>query len=110
MEKKILITENEKNRILNLYGILKNQLNEASTKLTPIDVTVNFASGCHSNKGGNKCLPNQVTTIFTPYIEQIKTFLKSSSKNEVVQVVLSASESQVPNRDGELPKVLLWLL
>ena len=105
MKKKLLITEDDKKHILNLYGLLKNKLNEATTTtLTPIEVIVNFESGCHSNTGGEDCPSGQVDTIFSPFIEQIKTFVKSAPKNEIVEVVLSASESQVPNRDAEKPK------
>jgi len=119
MGKRIIISENEKNRILNLYGILKNVVNEqqktsttqttttqttSKKSLEPITIQVNFESGCHSNKGGQKCVPNVITSVFNPYMEQIKSFLKSAPSNQVVEVVLSASESKVPNRDAEKPK------
>jgi hypothetical protein len=119
MSQKLIITENEKTRILDLYGVLKKKVNEqaptttakpttTSTKtLEPITIKVTFKSGCHSNKGGQECPANQITNMFAPYMEKIKEFLKSAPTNQVVEVVLSASESKVPNRDGELPKTEL---
>lgn len=97
--RKFVITENEKQHILGLYGLISEQ--QTNETLPSMNVTVNFKSGCHSNKGGNKCPANQVSTNIDPQIEKIKTFLKNAPKGKLIEVVLSAGESQVPNKDAE---------
>lgn len=112
MSKRIIISESEKNNILKLYGLKNYLINEedvpapTGNKKT-IEVPVYFESGCWSNKGGQSCVPNQVTTAFEPFLQQIKDFVSKTYKGRPTQIVLSASESKVPNRNAEKPKIKL---
>ena len=96
--KKLLITEEDRKHILNLYGLINEQ--EAAIP-PPMDVLINFQSGCHSNKGGNKCAANQVSNNIDPKIKEIEDFLRKAPKGKLIEVVLSSGESQVPNKDAE---------
>lgn len=96
--KKLLITEEDRKHILNLYGLI----NEQEVVIPPpMDVLINFQSGCHSNKGGNKCAANQVSNNIDPKIKEIEDFLRKAPKGKLIEVVLSSGESQVPNKDAE---------
>jgi len=96
--KKLLITEEDRRHILNLYGLINEQ---EVTIPPPMDVLINFQSGCHSNKGGNKCSANQVSNNIDPKIKEIEDFLRKAPKGKLIEVVLSSGESQVPNKDAE---------
>ena len=109
MSKRLIISEEEKSKILKLYGLKSNLINEEDTpqqgNKKTIEVPVYFESGCWSNTGGESCAAGQVDTAFQPYIQQIKDYIATTYKGRPMQVVLSASESKVPNRNAEKPKI-----
>ncbi len=83
---KILITEDEKKRILNLYGILKeaNPVPAKSTETLKLDKTINFAPGYYNPKFSYTS-PNGTTynwdvdTTLKDGLNNIKEFLKKKS-------------------------------
>jgi hypothetical protein len=110
MSKRLIISEEEKSKILKLYGLKSKFINEEDTpqqqgNKKTIEIPVYFESGCWSNTGGQSCTPGQVDTAFQPYIQQIKDYIATTYKGKPIEVVLSASESKVPNRNAEKPKI-----
>jgi hypothetical protein len=62
-----------------------------------LEVTINFPSGMHSAAKAN------FATTLDPKMAEIEKFLQDNQANsKVVKVILDASESQVPNYDGEV--------
>lgn len=77
------------------------KLFEAATTVPPLVKRIVFPSGKWSAAGGN------VDALLQPNLEEMKTWL-STNKGYIIDVVLSASESYVPNRNGEVtPPTLL---
>jgi hypothetical protein len=118
MGKKLLISENEKNRILDLYGILKKTLNEA-TPTTPaspsttssvpqtFEKKIMFGPGHYmlSSKGSyvgrdKKTYDWDVDRELKDGLNGIKSFLKSNPTGYVVGVKLESGESNIPNDDA----------
>ena len=116
--KKLIITENEKNRILDLYGILKKSLNEA-TPTTPaspsttssvpqtFEKKIMFGPGHYmlSSKGSyvgrdKKTYNWDVDRELKDGLNGIKDFLKSNPTGYVVGVKLESGESNIPNDDA----------
>lgn len=89
---RLLITEEEKKEILNLYNLINEQDDVAREPLS-IDKDIKFPTGFHSVK---------YLTDLVPEIEKIVEYLKTSKgKTFVVNVELSSGESQIPNNDRE---------
>ena len=86
MPKRLIISEEEKNKILKLYGLKSNFINEEDTpkqgNKKTIEVPVYFESGCWSNTGGESCASGQVDTAFQPYIQQIKDYVTNYFANK----------------------------
>ena len=80
-------------RVKNLSESDITKLNEAAP--APLIKRITFESGKWSEAGGN------VDALLQPNLEEMKTWL-STNKGYIVDVVLSASESYVPNRNGEV--------
>jgi hypothetical protein len=105
---KILITEDEKKRILNLYGILKeaNPAPAKSTETLKLDKTINFGPGYYNPKF-TYTSPNGTTynwdvdTTLKDGLNNIKEFLKKNPTGYVVSVKLESGESQIPNTDNQ---------
>lgn len=112
MNRRIIISEEEKRKIRSLYSVnthINEQNEDGGTQpVKPVNITVPvyFESGCYSNKGGESCAAGQVDKVFEPYLQQIKDFV-IKNKDVKSEVVLSASESKVPNRDAEKPKIYI---
>jgi len=93
--KRLLLSENEKKEILNLY--YKKILLEGEIVEKKIEKRVEFESGKWSREGG------KVEQILGPYIKEMEDFLRMYDESEI-EIILSSSESRVPNRDAEDPK------
>ena len=113
MGKKLIITENERSRILDLYGILKESLNEA-TPTTPTsstsstDLTMNekitFGPGWYGQKFSYKSKNGttyswDVEATLKPGLDKIKEFLKNNPSGYIVDILFKAGESYIPNND-----------
>jgi hypothetical protein len=70
------------------------KLLEQETKEQSLTKRINFASGMHSAEKGN------VAGVLGPQLQTMQEFLVAN-KGSVVEIVLSSSESQVTNYDGE---------
>lgn len=67
---------------------------EQETKEKSLTKRINFPSGMHSAQRGN------VSGILGPQLQEMQDFLVAN-KGAVVEIILSSSESQVTNYDGE---------
>jgi hypothetical protein len=87
--KHFLITEAEKKNIKAMYGLITEAVDPA-----PITTTVTFAGGRYLQQSANF---SQVVENF----QKIKDFIKSVPTGKIVEVVIEAGESQIPNTDNE---------
>lgn len=96
--RKLIISENEKNRILGLHEIIGlkrgSLINEQSSALKSITIPLSaqFQSGKYLIKN-----PQELD----PYVKQIQDFLQKLPQNQEAIITIYASESQVPNYDRE---------
>jgi hypothetical protein len=81
-------------RVKNLSESTIQRLLEQETKEQSLTKRINFESGMHSAEKGN------VSGILAPELQAMQDFLVTN-KGSVVEIVLSSSESQVTNYDGE---------
>ena len=73
-------------------------LKEQNENEKVLEKTINFDSGKWSAEAGN------IKGILDPQMAEIQEFLKKNgASSKLVTIVLAASESQVPNYDGEAP-------
>jgi|694.fasta_scaffold17765_10 hypothetical protein len=96
---KILISEEEKERILGMHkdATKKHYLSEQNTQpdnVSGLKIPISRTFG-----SGKYLIKNEAE--LDPYVTQIQNFLKGK-ENQKVSIVVSAGESQVPNRDGEI--------
>jgi len=87
--KHFLITEAEKKNIKAMYGLITEAVDPA-----PITTTVTFTGGRYLQQSANF---SQVVENF----QKIKDFIKSVPTGKIVEVVIEAGESQIPNTDNE---------
>jgi hypothetical protein len=92
--KKLLITEVERKRILQMHGLLKEDDPKAPTTVPEVKNYVYFDAGFHSQRYlGNK---------LEKPLKTIKDYLTNSSgKTFIATVFVSGSESKIPNTDAE---------
>jgi len=87
-------------------SLRKNLLNEENENLPSVNKSVEFAPGFYRMKGSFTS-PNgtkwdwDVEKSLTPELQKIKEFLTKNPKGYIVNVKLSAGESQIPNVDRE---------
>lgn len=83
------------------YDIKRLTLIEQETKEASLTKRINFPSGMHSAQKGN------IAGVLGPQLKEMQDFLVAN-KGSVVEIILSSSESQVPNYDAETtPKTKL---
>lgn len=87
--KHFLITEAEKKNIKAMYGLITEAVDPA-----PITTTVTFAGGRYLPQSANF---SQVVENF----QKIKDFIKAVPTGKIVEVVIEAGESKIPNTDNE---------
>jgi hypothetical protein len=87
--KQFLITELEKKDIKGMYGLITEAVDPQ-----PITTTITFAGGKYLEQSANF---SQITS----NVNKIKTFIKSVPAGKIVEVVIEAGESQIPNTDNE---------
>ena len=92
--RRLIISESEKKDILKQYNIL-NLLKEAEIKAgESIQTTITFNGGKYLQTSGN-------FTDLTNNITAIKDFCNKVPNGKIVEVVVEAGESQIPNTDNE---------
>ena len=93
--RKLIITEEERKDILKKYNI-SNLIKEADIKAgESITTKITFAGGKYLEASGN-------FTDLTNNITAIKDFCNKVPNGKIVEVVVEAGESQIPNTDNEL--------
>lgn len=92
--RKLIISESEKKDILKQYNIL-TLLKEAEIKAGQrVQTTITFAGGKYLQTSGN-------FSDITNNIQAIKDFCNKVPNGKIVEVVVEAGESQIPNTDNE---------
>lgn len=104
--KKILISEEDKTRILSLYGLLNEDEKPQPATSLKFDKTINFAPGYYRNKGpvttkAGSTYNWDVEGTLGPDLVKIREFLKNNPTGYVVEVNLYSGESLIPNSDNE---------
>lgn len=97
MYKNFVITESEKKRIKNLYGLISEQnvINKEKTK----EISINFGEGKYEVENYKEQIDNA--------LNEIRNFV-TQNEGEIIEVTINASESKIPNYDTEVtPKVSL---
>jgi hypothetical protein len=92
--KKLIISEQERKEILSQYNLI-NLLQEADVKVgESVTTKITFTGGKYLEASGNfKDLTDNITAI--------KDFCNKVPNGKIVEVVVEAGESQIPNTDNE---------
>ena len=93
--RRILISEQERNDILKKYKILGLIQEEEIKPGESITTKITFAGGKYLESSGN-------FTDLTKNLTAIKDFCNNVPNGKIVEVVVEAGESQIPNTDNEL--------
>lgn len=97
MYKNFVITESEKKRIKNLYGLISEQnvINKEKTK----EISINFGEGKYKVENYKEQIDNA--------LNEIRNFV-TQNEGDIIEVTINASESKIPNYNTEVtPKVRL---
>jgi len=108
--KKLIISEQERNHIRSLYGLITEVDTPTPQSTTSsglkFDKTINFAPGYYRTKGP---VTTKAGTVYNWDVDQtlnadlskVKEFLKNNPTGYIVEVNLYSGESQIPNNDNE---------
>jgi hypothetical protein len=92
IRKRLIISEDERNEIKSLYGLIKEQEAAEKNPEITLDLAGTFGSGKYK-------LPEKVDKLDN-IINQIREFKKQNAGN-VIEISINSGESQVPNYDRE---------